>query len=201
MTDSRTRLLDAAAEEFARHGLKGTRVQSIVQRAGVNERMIYHHFGSKDGLYAAVVDHLRRRAGTAMAALLAEAELLPPYLAMRRVLTGMFDGFRADPYLPAIFAHEGLSGQDVAPFPTTQELPPGLRAIYEAGQRDGVFRPDLPFEIAYLTSIGAIVGLAGWFAPRFAGSLGPGPWTDPVHLRDQIIGQLVDGLTGPPAAG
>src|SRR6266498_4700941 len=56
MTDSRSALLAAAAEEFARHGPKGARVQAIVERAGVNERMIYHHFGSKDGLYAAALE-------------------------------------------------------------------------------------------------------------------------------------------------
>ncbi|WP_331766865.1 helix-turn-helix domain-containing protein [Embleya sp. NBC_00896] len=56
MTESRAHLLTAAAEEFARHGLKGTRIQAIVKRAGVNERMIYHHFGNKDGLYKAVLE-------------------------------------------------------------------------------------------------------------------------------------------------
>ena len=56
MTDSRAVLLAAATEEFARHGPKGTRIQAIVQRAGINERMIYHHFGSKDGLYTAVLE-------------------------------------------------------------------------------------------------------------------------------------------------
>src|SRR5689334_24780916 len=55
--DSRDALLQAAAEEFARSGLKGTRIREIVQRSGVNERMIYHHFGSKEGLFRAVVEH------------------------------------------------------------------------------------------------------------------------------------------------
>ncbi len=56
MPDSRSALLVAAAEEFARRGLQGTRVQAIVKRAGVNERMIYHHFGNKEGLYRAVLE-------------------------------------------------------------------------------------------------------------------------------------------------
>jgi hypothetical protein len=118
---------------------------------------------------------------------------------MRAVLTGMFDQFREHPQLPSIFAHEGFAGQEVASFPTAEQLPAGVRAIYEAGQREGIFRADLPFEIAYLTSVGAMVGLSTYFAQRFVASLGPGAsaWTDITYLRDQIVSQLVDGLTGP----
>ena len=196
MSESRVLLLDAAAAEFARYGLKGTRVQSIVQRAGVNERMIYHHFGSKDGLYLAVVDHLRHQAGARMAELLREAAGRPPYLAMRHVLGGIFDQFRTNYALPALFAHEGLAGQEIARWPTVDQLPAGLRAIYEAGQADGVFMADRPFEIAYMTSIGALVGLA-FFAQRFVDGLDGSPRADVGYLREQIVGQLVDGLTGP----
>src|SRR5437867_1118573 len=53
--DTRRVLLDAAAEQFAAHGVRGTRVHAIVKRSKVNERLIYHHFGSKDGLYRAVI--------------------------------------------------------------------------------------------------------------------------------------------------
>ena len=55
--DTRQVLLDAASEELARHGLRGARMHVIVERAGINERMIYHHFGSKVGLYEAVLAH------------------------------------------------------------------------------------------------------------------------------------------------
>src|SRR5258708_3822046 len=52
---TRERILAAAEEAFATHGLRGARVQEIVARAGVNERMLYHYFGDKDGLYLAVL--------------------------------------------------------------------------------------------------------------------------------------------------
>ncbi|MCC3767129.1 TetR/AcrR family transcriptional regulator [Streptomyces sp. UNOC14_S4] len=48
---SRALLLDAALEEFARHGLAGARVQDIAARAGVNKQLISYYFGGKDGLY------------------------------------------------------------------------------------------------------------------------------------------------------
>jgi len=60
--DTAQALLDARAgvRQARRHG---TRVQAIVKRSRVNERMIYHHFGSKDGLYRAVLATMDDAAG------------------------------------------------------------------------------------------------------------------------------------------
>ena len=49
-------ILDAAREEFARYGLAGARVDRIAERAGVNKRLIYYYFDSKDGLFLAVLE-------------------------------------------------------------------------------------------------------------------------------------------------
>ncbi len=50
-SSTRERLFRAAAVEFLRHGFQGARVDRIVRAAGVNKRMLYHYFGSKDALY------------------------------------------------------------------------------------------------------------------------------------------------------
>src|SRR4030088_3551457 len=49
------RILEAALDEFAAKGLDGARVDAIAARAGVNKRMLYYYFGSKDDLYRAVL--------------------------------------------------------------------------------------------------------------------------------------------------
>lgn len=48
------RILDAAAAEFAEHGFAGSRVDRIARRAGCNKQLLYHYFGSKEGLRQAV---------------------------------------------------------------------------------------------------------------------------------------------------
>ena len=53
---TRRRLLDAATKLFAEKGRDGTSVDEICQTSGVNCRMIYHYFGSKDGLYMAMLE-------------------------------------------------------------------------------------------------------------------------------------------------
>jgi TetR/AcrR family transcriptional regulator len=55
---TRRKILDAALDEFAAKGVDGARVDAIAGRAGVNKRMLYYYFGSKDDLYRAV---LRKR--------------------------------------------------------------------------------------------------------------------------------------------
>lgn len=49
-------ILSVAVSEFAEHGFHGARIGRITQAANCNSRMIYHYFGSKEGLYVAVLD-------------------------------------------------------------------------------------------------------------------------------------------------
>src|ERR1700710_1159537 len=49
-------ILIAARDEFAQHGLAGARVDRIAERAGLNKRLLYYYFGSKDELFLAVLE-------------------------------------------------------------------------------------------------------------------------------------------------
>jgi AcrR family transcriptional regulator len=49
-------VLAAATGEFKDKGFAGARVDVIARRAGVNKRMLYHYFGSKEDLYLAVLE-------------------------------------------------------------------------------------------------------------------------------------------------
>ncbi|BBM83061.1 TetR/AcrR family transcriptional regulator [Candidatus Uabimicrobium amorphum] len=51
---TKRKILRAALEEFCENGFDGARVDKIKDEAGVNKRMIYHYFGSKEGLFEAV---------------------------------------------------------------------------------------------------------------------------------------------------
>lgn len=53
---SRQNILAVATEEFARNGLAGARVDSIAERTLTSKRAMYYHFGSKEGLYLAVLE-------------------------------------------------------------------------------------------------------------------------------------------------
>lgn len=53
---TRQRLLDAAVAEFSEHGPLGARVDRVAAAAGVNKERIYQYFGSKQQLFAAVLE-------------------------------------------------------------------------------------------------------------------------------------------------
>ena len=52
---TRAKIIKAAARIFAEHGYEGASIRSIVARADVNQAAINYHFGSKEGLYRAVL--------------------------------------------------------------------------------------------------------------------------------------------------
>lgn len=53
--DARTRLIEVALDQFARHGYEAVGVQQIVDAASVTKPTLYHHFGSKLGLLQTLV--------------------------------------------------------------------------------------------------------------------------------------------------
>jgi len=67
-SDTRTKLLDAAARGFAEHGVFNASLLDITRRAGQRNRgALHYHFGSREGVLCAVlerqVDFLARREG------------------------------------------------------------------------------------------------------------------------------------------
>lgn len=55
---TRSRILDAAVEEFAAHGLAGARIDRIAVSAKANKRSIYVYYESKEGLFTAALQRV-----------------------------------------------------------------------------------------------------------------------------------------------
>jgi AcrR family transcriptional regulator len=53
--ETQRKILAAALHEFSAKGIAGARVDAIAARAKVNKRMLYYYFGSKEGLFRAVI--------------------------------------------------------------------------------------------------------------------------------------------------
>lgn len=56
--ESRDRILDSALELFSQQGYAATGVSGIVRGAGIEKSALYWHFGSKEGLLAALFDRM-----------------------------------------------------------------------------------------------------------------------------------------------
>jgi AcrR family transcriptional regulator len=54
VADRKQEILDAALRGFAEKGLAGTTVEEVRKRSGASVGSIYHHFGDKEGIAAAL---------------------------------------------------------------------------------------------------------------------------------------------------
>ncbi|QRN97957.1 TetR/AcrR family transcriptional regulator [Archangium violaceum] len=64
----------AAIREFADHGYAGATTAGIARRAGVTQPLVHHHFGSKKGLWNAVLEDLFLELRTVMGEALRKVE-------------------------------------------------------------------------------------------------------------------------------
>ena len=83
-------ILDAAAEEFARRGHRGARMDDIAAAAGVTKPVLYDHFGGKGALHAAVISRASDELVAAVIEAVATAEGTPE----ERYSTGLVASFR-----------------------------------------------------------------------------------------------------------
>ncbi|MFY9571104.1 MAG: TetR family transcriptional regulator, partial [Blastocatellia bacterium] len=54
--EARAKIAAAAEELFAARGFDGTAIRDIARKAAVNGAMIHYYFGSKEGLYRAILE-------------------------------------------------------------------------------------------------------------------------------------------------
>lgn len=58
MAETRKKLIEVARRTFAEYGYADTSMDKLTAEAGLTRGALYHHFGDKRGLFAAVVDQI-----------------------------------------------------------------------------------------------------------------------------------------------
>lgn len=77
----RDALLAGAIGHFAQHGVGDTSLRGLAEAIGTSHRMLIYHFGSREGLLAAVVDAVEQGARDTLARMVEEARAEPDPLA------------------------------------------------------------------------------------------------------------------------
>ena len=73
----RDALLERAIGHFAAHGIGDTSLRALAEAIGTSHRMLIYHFGSREGLLAAVVDTVEEGARQTLARMVEEARTDP----------------------------------------------------------------------------------------------------------------------------
>jgi AcrR family transcriptional regulator len=143
---TRERILRAAVNEFAAKGYSGGRIEAICASARVNIRMIYHHFGGKEGLYIAALEETL--SGLRNEELKLDFEAAPPMEAMLQLFEFTYEHFAAHPRLISLLSGENLLK---AKFLKRSKRTPvisspvlaQLKKIIGRGEAAGQFRPGI----------------------------------------------------------
>jgi AcrR family transcriptional regulator len=139
---TRADILAVARSEFVEHGLSGARVDAIAERTRTTKRMIYYYFGSKEGLYSAVLEQAYSGIRSAEATLALD-DLDPP-TALRRLIEFTFDYEDSHPDFVQLIAIENIHQAGyLKQLPTIQRVNADaiamLDAILARGRARGVF--------------------------------------------------------------
>ena len=138
--DTRRRILETALHVFATQGYEGASTRQLAELAGVNLPAIQYYFGSKEGLFRAVIDSIIERTETHMAPLAAEVRAAlaapdTPNDVLLELLCRMLESFvslvTGGPHMEAkrlLFARSEV------------EETPGLELLHESGKHH-VFTP------------------------------------------------------------
>ncbi len=151
-TEKREKLLDVAAQEFARHGFENASVNRILERAQMSKGAAYYYFEDKVDLFIAVVQYANERLR------LVDQELDIDALAVenfwitfaelhRQPLLRSFE----QPWLFAALRAAGrLSPETLEREPLAalaRQITTWVMAIIKKGQEIGVIRTDIPGEL------------------------------------------------------
>lgn len=161
---TRADILAVATREFAEKGLAGARIDVIAEAMRTSKRMIYYYFGSKEGLYIAVLEDAYQRIRNTEADLhLAD---LTPEEALRKLVGSTVDYHLAHPEFIRLVMTENIHRAEfIAQSKAIQSLNvPAIDAIgkvYDRGLQAGVFRPGIdPVDLHMSISALAVFNVA-----------------------------------------
>jgi AcrR family transcriptional regulator len=188
----RTRLLEAAAAEFAEAGVDGANVNRISLAAGLAKGTIYNYFPSKRDLFLAVVEAASAQAAAGGEALDGDAPMADR---LRAILKSDVEWVREHEDFARVLVREALAGDPrhqagivaaAAPFVER------VREIIAAGIERGEIRAELDVgQLALLFS-----GLCELAASLHWGAGGGWPRLD--EIPELVTGLFLDGVGAPP---
>ncbi len=150
---TRESILRAATKVFAKHGFAGGRVEQISKAAKSYDRMIYYYFGSKEGLFIAVIEEMYRRFNEAEAKVVLNPAR--PVEALTAGIRFMWGYYQKNPEFITLLNTENLHrGKHISKSLRAREYSSPavdvLGQVLASGARQKLFRADVSARDVYL---------------------------------------------------
>ena len=155
-TDSRSKLMDAGTQLFAEKGLNGVSVRELTQAAETSISMISYHFGSKEGLYSAV---LQQQFDCFKEIKEIRETVSDPVALIESYLRWSFQRHRNHPYLLRFYTSELTNPTlffEPIVMPVIDEVILTMAAAIEEGRKRKMFREDVDATNAALALAGMV---------------------------------------------
>jgi TetR/AcrR family transcriptional regulator len=151
---TRARILARATSEFAARGFEGARVDAIAHRCGLAKNMLYHYFGSKEGLFIAVLEHVYETLRARQRDFSVRGS--DPVEAMRQLVAHTFSALLEHSEAIALLNDENLhKGRHARRSKRIRALYDPLvdtiREVLRRGAAQGIFRADIDPVTLYLS--------------------------------------------------
>lgn len=151
-------IAEAALGLVASRGMKGLSVARVARQIGVVPSAIYRHYGSKDQVLDAVLDLIRDRLLSNVAAVCKDSgEALDR---LRGLLVRHVRLLRENEGIPRIVfsqeLHNGDSGRKARMYGTISEYLGQVAKMVREGQQNGEIRSDFPAEVVAMMFLGVI---------------------------------------------
>jgi len=141
--ETRRDIINVAMKEFAEKGLSGARVDEIAAKTRTTKPTIYYHFGSKEKLYAAVMEEAYGEVRNKEQGL--HLDDLPPIEALQKLVEVTFDHHAAHTEHVRLVCVENIErGRHISGRSSLVQRNAiaieTVRRLLARGERDGVFR-------------------------------------------------------------
>ena len=158
---SHDRILLSARSLFSSQGYENATTSAIARMAGTSESQLIKHFGSKEGLLAAIFDQSWQRVSKSLSGKLAQCET--PFDKLRALAELMIDALEKDKDLRTLMLLEGRRirkhGSMVVLTDGFLEMVGTLDRLLGEMRDSGQLRPDLNVQAVRSALIGAFEGL------------------------------------------
>ncbi|MFH1615784.1 MAG: TetR/AcrR family transcriptional regulator [Planctomycetota bacterium] len=142
---SRKRLLEAAIDVFARRGPDAATVDEICGKAGLNKRMLYHYFGSKESLYQQALHQMYQHLLTLDIPL--SSMMLPAEKLIEKIVLRHHQFLKEHPDFVRLICYENLNqGRTVRKLKLSTQDAPVITALelgIKKGQSEKRFRSNI----------------------------------------------------------